>query len=479
MTRGMTASTKPERRKWLALALIYGTLPFAVVGILWLRSIELVSRTSLWKFGLVLAISGAANAGTALWLARSPRASSRMHMRIAAGALGTAIVIYSVGWGSMLVIAYALGSAEVLRSVGPRMLAAMLGWNYAAILVGELAVAFGWAPSVLEPGMSHAVAVVGAVCLTIVTVILVDNARTAEEATRNLQERQRYFEALVANARDVIADLSPDGLVRHVSPAMSGLLGYSASEAVGEWIGDHLHPAEAELVGGALGEVIADKGNPHSWEVRVRHRNGSYRNVVATLTGAELEGEDMVIANLHDVTTERRLRRQLVHDARHDVLTGLLNRRAFNAVAARESRNADESGHALAVMYIDLDGFKAINDSFGHDMGDTVLVETARRLRLCIRSGDVLARLGGDEFAILVTLTDGPHPPVEVADRILRELAEPVPGIPFDVRMGASIGIAVRSDEGIELSSLMRDADSAMYEAKAGGRATWRLAASR
>ena len=465
--------------RWLAPVLIYGTIPLALLAIIWLQDRGLLADTPLWALVLVTLLTGLANLVTALWLAKRPDGAFRMHVRIAASALGTAAVIYAAGWGPMLVVAYALGSAELLRSVGTGMLRPMLGWNYAAIVAGELAVAAGLAPSVIDPTLGHMVAAVAAVCFTVVTIVLVATARDAELARHNLEERRRYFQELVEHARDVIGDLSPDGTVRRMSPAVSSLLGYSAEEAEGQRIQGHLHPEDAVHVQDAFATVLADPGKPRSYDVRVRHHNGSYRNVVATLTGTEIEGEPTVIANLHDVTRQVELERKLVHDARHDMLTGLLNRRAFNTAAKAATRRADRAGSRLGVMYIDLDGFKEINDTFGHDIGDRVLVEVARRLERCLRPGDVLARLGGDEFAVLVTLGRAADPPVGLADRILGELDHPIPGLASDIRVGASIGIAVREGDHVEIPHVVSDADLAMYEAKGDGHSSWRVAEAR
>ena len=126
------------------------------------------------------------------------------------------------------------------------------------------------------------------------------------------------------------------------------------------------------------------------------------------------------------------------------------------------------------MLYIDLDGFKQINDTFGHDAGDRVLIEAGRRLRTCLTDGETLARLGGDEFAVLVDAVSG-NRAIELAECILSTIGEPIEGLPNDARVVASIGIALRSSDGIEISTLMQDADAAMYAAKRNGRARWEL----
>lgn len=125
------------------------------------------------------------------------------------------------------------------------------------------------------------------------------------------------------------------------------------------------------------------------------------------------------------------------------------------------------------MLYIDLDGFKTVNDTLGHDIGDEVLQITARRLERCVRRADVVARLGGDEFGVLLPAA-GTALAIVVAERILAEVSRPIPSLPVGMTVGASIGIATRSAGGIEMGTLIREADEAMYCAKRSGRARWR-----
>ena len=456
--------------------LVYGSGPLAIAAIAAMRSRGLLAPTPVWVLVVIILGAGVANYTTSTWLARSPSSGFRLHARVAASVLSTAAVIYGAGWGAVLVIAYALGSSELLRSVGPRTLRANLVWNYVAILGGETAVALGLAPSVIDPTLGHAIAITGAICLTIVTVVLATTAQAVECAEEELRERSAYFEALVEHATDVIGDLTPDGTVRRVSPAVTDLLGYEPDDVEGQPVARFLAPEHAELLQGTLEQIVASPGRSMTFEIRLHHRDGAERDAVATLTSTSSHGRDGIIVNLHDVTLQRQLEAQLRHDARHDSLTGLLNRKAFARVSERVSAEACEQGAPVSVLFVDLDGFKNINDSFGHETGDRVLVETARRLQGCIRTGDVLARLGGDEFAILVRHGGDGQGPTDVADRILRSLTERIPGLPHDTRVGASIGIAVRTTDGIEISTLMRQADEAMYRAKSTGRARWEVA---
>ncbi len=162
---------------------------------------------------------------------------------------------------------------------------------------------------------------------------------------------------------------------------------------------------------------------------------------------------------------------ELSHQARHDPLTGVANRLLFAECAEQAIARARRSGQMLAVLLLDLDGFKAVNDKHGHAAGDEVLIATARRIREQVRETDTVARLGGDEFAVLVEGLHSSADLLPVVQKLLAAIAQPVSCIVADVSVGASIGINFSSDGAVDLDSLMRGADQAMYRAKTGGTA--------
>jgi diguanylate cyclase (GGDEF)-like protein len=179
---------------------------------------------------------------------------------------------------------------------------------------------------------------------------------------------------------------------------------------------------------------------------------------------------------MHDVTKQRELEEQRRHDALHDPLTGLWNRPAFAQYAEKACARAARDGSTLALLFVDLDGFKQVNDTLGHSLGDDVLVEVARRLRGCLRGTEVLARLGGDEFTVLVERVSGARDAIEIADRIHATLTQPIDGIEGKLVLGASVGIALSEQGKLTSAELLRDADHAMYTAKRSGRSGWKLA---
>jgi len=433
-----------------------------------------MSDTPVAVFAALIVLCASGNLASSVWLHRGPESTLRIHTRVAVSTLSTAAVVYAAGWGSLLMVAFAVGSAEMLRTAGPVTSKPNLWWNFIAIAGGQIAVEVGFAPSVVQPALSHAIAIAGLACLAIVTQVLGQSARATEAAEALLRERATHFEALIEHASDLIGVVSRGGYIVSVSPAVTPMLGYGREEVAGLPVSTFVDADMAANIEPMLTDVANNVGTALAFDLRLRHKDGHYRLTKATLTMPTAEWSDHIVINIHDITTQRDLEEQLRHDARHDTLTGLLNRKAFGEASERACARAARQGRTVGMLYIDLDGFKQVNDTFGHDAGDRVLIQAARRLDRCLSDGATLARLGGDEFAVLIDAVDG-DAAIAVAEKMLALIAEPIDGLPNDVRVGASIGIALRSSEGIEISTLMHDADAAMYAAKRNGRSRWEM----
>jgi diguanylate cyclase (GGDEF)-like protein len=244
-----------------------------------------------------------------------------------------------------------------------------------------------------------------------------------------------------------------------------------------EWL-SRVHPEDIEALRAEFSSHQTGT-SPHFQHVhRVAHKDGVYRWVLARgLAVRDANGKAIRVAgSLTDITDRKRDEEQLLHDAFHDHLTGLPNRALFlNRLAhsvARARRRPDE---LFAVLFLDLDGFKVVNDSLGHFLGDELLVEVARRLEECVRPGDTVARLGGDEFTVLLE-SIGVTAEAEVVARRIREAMQPSFNLGGqEVSASASIGIALSSGGYGRPEDLIRDADTAMYSAKAAGRAEVRI----
>ncbi len=294
--------------------------------------------------------------------------------------------------------------------------------------------------------------------------------RQAEEALRASEER---FRALVQNASDLIAVLAPDGGVRYESPSHQRVLGRPAAARAGASLLDLVHADDRPQLEDALRHLIEHPDGLVTLEYRAAHADGAWR--VIESTGANLLGDPAVggiVFNSRDVTDRRRAEERLLHDALHDELTGLPNRALFmDRLRQAMERARGGPGAAVAVLFLDMDRFKIVNDSLGHPAGDELLVWITAALASAVRPGDLIARVGGDEFTILLEGGRDSADAVGVAERIHERLTAPIDLSGHEVFITASIGIAVLTGDHERPADLLRDADTAMYRAKASGRA--------
>lgn len=318
----------------------------------------------------------------------------------------------------------------------------------------------------------------GAVVLALVIrqgIMLLDNITLTQE----LAQKENHFRSLVQGSSDVIMIAAPNGVLRYVSPAAAGVYGRSAEDLVGKELASIIHPEDLGCVVHEVRRflVASPMEEPTTRiECRFRSGDGGWLNVESTVN----RHHGGLIFNSRDVTERVRLQAQLQHNAEHDPLTDLPNRALFTrrVQQALSGRRATDRGAALrntAVLFIDLDGFKAVNDTIGHQAGDELLVQAARRLQDAVRQGDTASRLGGDEFAALI-VGDGTRDRaarerniLELADRLRMTLSQPYAIDGNDVRVNASIGVAF-AEPGLGAGELLRNADLAMYRAKAAGK---------
>ena len=259
--------------------------------------------------------------------------------------------------------------------------------------------------------------------------------------------------------------LQPDGTLTEVNPALCELLGFGEAELVGMRLASLVEPPDR----GAVAELLAPTAEPQGRELRMRTREGEVLHCRVGLAAVDDDaGGHYCVGMVEDVTAARRSAAELDHRATHDALTGLPNRallltRIEQALAVPDS--------SVAVVFLDLDGFKEVNDSLGHDAGDELLHTVAQRLDGVRRPGDTLARLGGDEFVLCCPGCDAPDQARAVAERMLGVLRSPLTVAERVVDVGGSIGVAIgRSGSGATPLLLLRDADTALYSAKGQGR---------
>ena len=228
-----------------------------------------------------------------------------------------------------------------------------------------------------------------------------ENVRLLDE--RSARETERRLSVLVQRSSDVIAILDLHGVVRFVSPSVTRIFGYLPTEMDGVRLEDLVHPDDQVHAQGVLAEAMRPHGAPAPTEWRFQHRDGSWRHVEAVLTNLLDEPAVRgIVINTRDISERKALQAQLTHQAFHDQLTGLANRSLFLDRVTHALTLARRHQKPLAVIFLDLDNFKTVNDSLGHSVGDRLLTIAAQRLLASVRTADTVARLGGNEFAVLL-----------------------------------------------------------------------------
>ncbi|MFC7275375.1 putative bifunctional diguanylate cyclase/phosphodiesterase [Paractinoplanes rhizophilus] len=312
-------------------------------------------------------------------------------------------------------------------------------------------------------------------------------ARVADRTAELFASEQR-FHALVQHSSDVVTVVSPEADVLYQSESVQRVFGYPARTLSGRRLTKLVDPESGIRLAQALRQVA---GRPYATtvlELPIQHRDGRVRQAEMTITNLLSDPSvGGLVLNTRDISERKELQDQLVHEAYHDALTQLANRALFRERVA-EALRTREASDDVTVLFLDLDGFKEVNDSLGHLAGDQLLVQVADRLRASVREGDLVARFGGDEFAVLVrspAADPSPGSPAadssptaetdaeRVARRIVEVLEQPFGSDTRDIHVQASIGLAAASKlgepEGDGAEQLMRNADLAMYKAKSAG----------
>jgi diguanylate cyclase (GGDEF)-like protein/PAS domain S-box-containing protein len=290
----------------------------------------------------------------------------------------------------------------------------------------------------------------------------------------DLAASEARAKAVMDSAIEAIITTDALGHMESANPAAEALFGWTEAELAGRPIGDIVPAFAITEERSGLQDVRWDEEEHMVEGVR---KDGSALPLDVSLAATSVGGNELFTVIARDATIRKLHEDQLEHQATHDPLTGLANRKLFDELLIRAVFRAERSRRAIAVLYLDLDGFKDVNDVFGHQAGDRVLSETSRRLEAVIRPGDIAARMGGDEFVVLCENLVTPDDAEKIATRIVQAVGKPIPVAAGVATVTASVGIAIGS-LGESAGSIVARADEAMYRTKQDGKAGYRFASA-
>jgi diguanylate cyclase (GGDEF)-like protein/PAS domain S-box-containing protein len=300
----------------------------------------------------------------------------------------------------------------------------------------------------------------------------------AEQALRDSEARYRL---LGDHAADMIVCTRPDRTRSYVSPSSQRLIGFAPAEIIESDFAALLHPDDCKRVQAAYERFLL-RGGSETHTYRLRHKNGGYvwveshweTTVAAPLSDGTVVGGNFVVAIVRDISERKAVDERIALMARQDALTALPNRMLLRE-RLDEARAFVERGGSAAVLSVDLDNFKAVNDTFGHAVGDALLQGVAERLLRCVRQNDTVARVGGDEFVVVMLGSESREDVARRGQRIIDTLSERYVVEGHQLFVSASVGITTSPRDGIRPDQLLSNADVALYCAKAEGRQAYRL----
>ncbi|MEC2556526.1 DUF4084 domain-containing protein, partial [Bacillus cereus] len=290
-----------------------------------------------------------------------------------------------------------------------------------------------------------------------------------EEGAFALSKSEQRYKSLFEDHPDAVFSLNMNGIFQQSNKACESLFTAYYCQVASYSLVHFIDSKDHELLKKAL--QITKEGRPQTLEVRTKEQEGYYYYLHITLIPTFINKEVVGMFGIaRDITTLYEKQKQVEHLAFHDALTGLPNRRKFEKDLKAILNTAQTNANDVAVIFLDLDRFKKINDRLGHDVGDLLLIEVAKRLRGCLRSKDIVARQGGDEFTILLPEMYSEKSAIFIAEQILTILNKPFFIQGEELSITPSIGIAMYPDYGTDVNELMKNADMAMYRAKANGK---------
>jgi diguanylate cyclase (GGDEF)-like protein len=442
MDPAQNRESRAARTRWTVVASVLTGAAFLV-----LHGLHLVGEMPLAALLSVFVIGSVVSTAAGAYWGEDPT-PFQLHGLLAIQCLASTAIIYAIGWGPSLALGYPFVIASDLETIGSRVWRPALLWVTLGMLSGQIAVALGLFSYIDAPEV-HGLAILSLLGVSFIVYTLGTKKESEERAAAELRRSETRFRQLFAdNPQPMFA--YDDATLRFVE----------MNDAAVEKFGYN----REEFLGMQLSDLTVD-GNLSRYQL-----NGGARiDVEVEAHKVTLDERRVVLVAVQDVTERNRLEAALRHQAFHDELTGLANRALLADRIDHAIHRLRRTRHLAAVLVLDLDRFKTVNDSLGHNAGDALLREIAARIKRALREADTPARIGGDEFAVLLEDLDSVDDARTTAQRVLDALDEPFVVSGKEIFARASIGISIVDMHGDSADELLRNADAAMYRAKEHG----------
>jgi diguanylate cyclase (GGDEF)-like protein len=438
---------------------------------------NLIGDEPVWLILVLLALAAVIGESMSRLLASDPN-GWKLHAGVGLQCLGVGAVIYAIGWGPTLAIGFLFIAARALDIVGSRVWPIVVIWTAITTLAGQIAIGVGLVHTYVPTPSVQGLAVLSVLGVWFVTWILGGKVKQSEVAlaerdvaANDVRSTLSLLTATLDSTADGILVVDNGGAIAQFNRRFSEM--WNIPDAILESRDDEA----------AIGFVLGQLRYPEAFVSKVQelyaHPEAESDDILLFKDGRvferhslpqQIEGEVVGrVWSFRDVTDHHRLLGELEHQAFHDGLTGLANRSLLRNRLDHALLRSHRTGIAVGVLFCDMDGFKMVNDTLGHDVGDLILVEVGQRIDGCLREDDTVARLGGDEFAIILDGTSH-RDAADAGNRVLEALREPFNVNGREISIRASIGVTLTSAGSVEADALLCEADIAMYAAKASGR---------
>jgi diguanylate cyclase (GGDEF)-like protein/PAS domain S-box-containing protein len=450
-----------------------GMEPLLVLAVIaGLREFGLSGDGPLWIIAVVLVIGAVSQQPAVQRRLAGGDLQRRVWPRVGLHVLQATATMYLTGWGSLLAVAHLHILSVHLKQSGSRSWRPAAVASVAGIAIGQILFAAGVLHSYLDVTRTNGVALLIGLGVVTTARVLGQTVRQREVVQDALRRSEERLGALVRDGSEVIVEARADGSVTYVSPASLPVMGFRPEQLHGQGLNDLVHPDDHTKNVELHARVLAsDAATEHTVEIRLRHADGAWHWHEMTVRNMLSHPEVRALIGHHrDITERRTIQDRIAYAAARDGLTGLAN----SPTMARDLERALALGtryqHPVGMLFLDLDGFKRVNDTFGHDVGDRLLTAISDVIRRTVRDTDSVGRLGGDEFGVVLSRVAGAEEALAVAGRIISgiEGSSSVAGLRLDV--GCSIGVAIASPGGSDAKTMLRHADAAMYRSKRRGR---------